>query len=252
MAKLAGAQEAPLHRDCTAPVYRLMRGVAAIGPARLRQFSNDNDLSVDYAEGYGLLGGFKPPEVLSTYISVRCRKCDKCLDAKRRQWTAKAIVEHMRSTRTWFGTLTVGPDRRLWAKAVAMRETRARRCEALADLKPSDQTKAIARVLLPEITRWLKRVRKNAGAPFRYLLVVEAHQDHFPHFHLLLHETGQPVGKRVLEGAWRYGFSQFRLLPQHEMRAVGYVCKYISKSPQTRIRASRRYGQSEASSYGGD
>src|SRR3546814_2282418 len=49
------------------------------------------------------------------------------------------------------------------------------------------------------------------GVPLRYLLVVEPHDDGFPHFHILMHEQDSPVRKALLEEQWRSGFSHWRL-----------------------------------------
>lgn len=181
------------------------------------------------------------PMVTTVVISVRCRKCSRCLSFKRRQWTAKAICEVRQASRTWFVTLTVGPDRRLWATMAAQKKSLRSRCEEWDYVSPIDRTKAIAAELQPEVSRWLKRVRKQSGARLRYLLVVEAHKDGFPHFHLLVHELGQPIGERILRRQWKWGFAQAKLLD--DVAGAGYVCKYITKSPQTRINASLRYGQ---------
>src|SRR3546814_836309 len=81
------------------------------------------------------------------------------------------------------------------------------------------------------------------GVPLRYLLVVEPHDDGFPHFHILMHEQDSPVRKALLEEQWRSGFSHWRLVKNEDPRSVYYACKYLTKSHQTRVRASRRYGQ---------
>ena len=210
-----------------------------------------HDPFVDWYEDDGKviwLPGREPwterPQVMTAWVRVACRKCDECLRHKRRLWTARAIAETRNALRTWFGTLTVSPERRFQATMLAERKANLRRCERLADLTDLARTKAIAAELAPEVTRWLKRVRKQSAAPLRYLLVVEAHADGFPHFHLVLHETSlTQVSKRTLEGQWHYGFSSWRLVPHGEMRQVTYVCKYLTKSAQTRVRASRHYGQ---------
>jgi hypothetical protein len=126
---------------------------------------------------------------------------------------------------------------------MADREATTRRAESLDAMPPIERTKLVAKQLMPEVTRWLKRVRKQSGASLRYLLVVEPHQDGFPHFHMLVHEASTQVSKRILEGQWNYGFSKWKLVPPGEMRHVAYVCKYVAKSAQARIRASRQYGQ---------
>lgn len=237
-----GSDAAPFHGDCRSPVDRMLRGVESLALARLKDLAA-NDW--DFADGYGWIGPspIGSPDTRTVAVRVRCRKCPECLAQKRRMWTARAIDEIGRSMRTWFGTLTVSPERRFHAMMLADRESARRWAAPLNAQSPQDRTKLIAAQLLPEVTRWLKRVRKNSGAPLRYLLVAEAHKDGFPHFHLLLHERGHPVGKRALEGSWTYGISHFRLVPIGEVKQAAYVCKYIAKSPQTRIRASRRYGQ---------
>ncbi|AZI37897.1 hypothetical protein NT2_13_00600 [Caenibius tardaugens NBRC 16725] len=242
-AHVNGTDAAEFHGDCTSPIDRALRGVGSPLLAALAQWKVDED--IDYADGYGLIGEFAPPNTRTVFVRVRCRKCEACLGYKRRLWTARAIYEVRQSMRTWFGTLTVGPERRLWAQMVADKRAVMARGESLSSLSSVERTRALAAVLAPEVTRWLKRVRKAARSDkLRYLLVTEAHSDGFPHFHLLLHERGQPVSKRTLEAKWLYGFSNWRLVPAGEIRQVGYVCKYIAKSAQTRVRASRHYGQS--------
>ena len=244
-AHIAGTDAFELHRDCLKPVDQPLWGVQSVLEARLKEFAENDNLDAAEMDGVRWTkGGFDRPKARLVWVRVRCRKCEKCLEWKRGMWTARAIHEVRQSMRTWFGTLTVGPERRLWAQMVADKYAVQTRNESLSGLTGVERTRAIARVLSPEVTKWLKRVRKAARSEgLRYLLVVEPHGDFFPHFHLLLHERGQPVGKRLLEEKWRYGFSQFRLIPTGEVKAVGYVCKYISKSAQTRVRASRLYGQ---------
>lgn len=236
-----------MHGDCKAPRDVALRGVEALLLKQLAAIREDP--FVDYADGYGWLPGREPrpeaPRTRTVYLRVRCRKCPACLKHKRRLWTARGIAEVRTSMRTWFGTLTVSPERRFQAKLLADKRSTTRRGEALSELSSVERTRAIAAELNPEVTRWLKRVRKQSGAKLRYLLVCEPHKDGFPHFHLLLHERGQPVSKRLLESQWTYGFSNWRLVPAGEVAQVGYVCKYITKSAQTRIRASRHYGQQD-------
>lgn len=109
-------------------------------------------------------------------------------------------------------------------------------------MSSENQFRYLVKYLNQEIDRYLKRVRKS-GAPFRYLLVSEAHKDGFPHFHLLVHEAALPLTKRLLESNWRLGYSQFRLVNNSDPRSAFYVCKYLAKSAQTRVRASKGYGR---------
>lgn len=183
----------------------------------------------------GVLGETASP--LPVEFSARCRKCPGCLRHRQRLWTARAIDETKASKRTWFCTLTVRPEDRFRMDLIAERYAMIRR---LADEPPEEVFRLRAKIVGQEVTRWLKRVRKNSGAKLRVLLVTESHKDGYPHFHALIHETSGTVTKRVLEAGWRVGFSQFRLC---DPGASGYVAKYLSKVALTRVRASRHYGQ---------
>jgi len=250
-AMLDGSNAANLAGKCLRPIDRPLRGVEMLLPKQLATvrhdpfvdwYVNDNG-TTEWVPGRAPFAADKP-KVQTAWVRVACRKCEECLKHKRRLWTARAMAETRNALRTWFGTLTVSPGRRFQAMLLAERKALQRRCERLDDLTSIERTKAIAAELAPEVTKWLKRVRFVSKAHLRYLLVVEAHADGFPHFHLLLHETSlAQVSKRTLEGQWTYGFSSWRLVPAGEMRQVTYVCKYLTKSAQTRIRASRKYGQ---------
>lgn len=252
-AYVRGSDAANLAGDCEDPFTVTMRGQ---GPLIFNQLKTINeDPFVDwYQDRAGSLqwvpgreaDAALPPTVLTVHVKVRCRKCFPCLRAKERLWMARSIHEVRSASRTWFGTLTVGPDRRFWAKCKATNTVLQRRCEAFEKLSPRERTRALDAEISPEITRWLKRVRKASSAPLRYLLVCEPHKDGFPHYHLLLHELGQPVGKRTLQEKWGWGFSRFTLVESGSVREAMYACKYLTKSPQTRIRASRRYGQAQS------
>lgn len=95
----------------------------------------------------------------------------------------------------------------------------------------------------PEITKYLKRVRKQSKCSFRYLLVMEAHKSGLPHYHMFLHETpsGGEVPKRILKYQWHLGFTDFKLVDDAHRRA-DYICKYLAKSNLARVRASKGYG----------
>ena len=249
-AAIIGSPYAKMHGDCENPVFIDVRGQGSLLPKRIAALRDDPFL--DWVEGPG--ARFLPrqalwhtdvvPDVRSVTLAVRCRKCPRCLVAKSRLWTARAFTEMNQSVRSWFCTLTVGPDRRFWAKAAAESLVANRWCETWADISEAQRFKAIERQLAPEVTRWLKRVRKNSGASLRYLLVSESHKDGFPHYHLILHEQGGSVTKRTLQDAWRWGFSRVNVVDQDSKgSAAWYVCKYLTKSAQARVRASRTYGQ---------
>ena len=174
----------------------------------------------------------------------RCRKCEACLAHRRRLWTARASDELKAAHRTWFATLTVSPENRFVASMRAAALAGSAGHGTWASMSAENQYRYLVKYLNGEIDRFLKRVRKN-GAPFRYLLVSEAHKDGFPHFHLLIHEAALPLTKRLLESNWRLGYSQFRLVNNGDPRSAFYVCKYLAKSALTRVRASKRYGRDQ-------
>lgn len=188
---------------------------------------------------------------------MKCRQCEYCLKQRANEWKARAKREVALSERTWFFTLTLSPEEQLkasytaelqaskeglkWHELVSCRpgEDQGERSRRLS----SEQFKRRHDAIGPHIQTWLKRVRKESGAKFRYLIVAEAHKSGLPHYHGLIHEVGgeQPVRKRTLQGQWKLGFSQFRLV--EDDREAAYVCKYLSKSVLARVRASNRYGK---------
>lgn len=190
----------------------------------------------------GLPSQFEGKGPLPLTLVNRCRKCANCLLHRRRLWTARAIDEIAAANRTWFGTLTVSPENRfammLRAERAKLRASR----EAFSSLGITEQFSLLSRAMGVEITLWLKRLRAAHPEPFRYLLVMEAHKDGFPHGHVLIHEGVTPITKRKLEDQWRSGFSHWRLVGD-DPRAASYVCKYLNKSALSRVRGSQRYGR---------
>lgn len=197
--------------------------------------------TLDYIEAYNNLDPLGGKVFVD--IETRCRRCDNCLKHRKRLWAARAIAETMASNRTWFGTLTVNPAERFRLSLIADQRSLARGHGPLASSHRSNQFKHLVWAISPEITKWLKRVRAQSGAPLRYLLVSEAHKDGFPHFHLLIHEPSRPVTERMLRRQWRFGFSHWRLVDRMDKRAAAYVCKYLTKDALTRVRGSVRYGR---------
>jgi len=246
LAAVALTDAAPFHGDCARPITHEIRGRESDLLSRLRTYARDD---VDYVDGYGWLGRPSTMAITDTaYVQVRCRRCEQCLAYRRRLWTARAIAETRMSMRTWFVTLTFAPQWRWQAEALAAKLCRERRAESFTALSADEQFRAIERQTSAEVTRWLKRVRKNSSASLRYLLVSEAHSDGFPHYHLLVHQTDDmAVTKRQLQLAWRTGFSNCKLISNWDAKATGYVCKYLSKTASTRVRASQKYGAAKAS-----
>lgn len=178
---------------------------------------------------------------LTLTMLVRCRKCDACRRYRSRLWAARAMAETKASARTWFGTLTLAPEARYRLLAqVSARMTRGG--VDFERLAPIDKFREYAAEGGKELTLFLKRVRKESGAPLRYIAVTEEHRSGDPHWHLLIHETHAltPVRKSVLGPQWRLGYSQWRLADTGSAR---YVCKYLAKTCMARVRASLSYGE---------
>lgn len=218
-ARTKGLTLTEYHGDCSAPVYHHLFG---------------------YPDEVCVRLGIEPDRPVAQEMTVRCRKCPDCLRHRARLWAARAADEIKVSQRTWFATLTLRPDRALQARyaAHARLDEPQGRCNDEGKLFAE-----MARFVAPELTLFLKRIRKNSSAKLRYLLVCEAHKSGIPHWHALIHENGSdPVTKRQLDEAWRWGFAKFKLIDGDESTAPYYVSKYLSKSALTRVRASKSYG----------
>lgn len=186
----------------------------------------------------------------TVYLDVPCGKCARCLSRRRALWVRRAQAECVRveTRRTWFCTLTANPETQLRWTGEAFRR--------LSDGGTTPQTlnegewyaercKEAGR----DLTKFVKRVRKNSGALLRCVWVFEKHDGHgphagLPHIHGLIHECSDtPVKYRLLKSEWKHGHAKFVLTDAHESeRVVGYVMAYLMKSHTVRVRASRRYG----------
>ena len=177
-------------------------------------------------------------------LSVRCRKCDNCRKVRAWQWRLRMKAEVDRGNRTWFTTLTLSPEQHSLARMGAIRRLKISGV-AWGDLHPDEQFAEIVRELGPELTKYVKRVRKNSAARFTYACVTEKHKTGLPHFHMLWHEieTDSRIKWKQLHSAWRMGFSLHKLIPADEGKKVAaYVAKYLSKSLASRVRCSQGYG----------
>lgn len=172
-------------------------------------------------------------DAIKTDLMVRCRKCPACLDMRRRLWAHRASIEAEAAERSWFGTLTLSPavQSRLWATV------------AVSDATPERMYERCVREFAPEVTKYVKRVRKQSQAGIRYMMVAEPHKTWRPHYHMLLHECSGLVTKRILDGQWPHGFTQWRLVAAEETgKVAGYIAKYLAKSVHCRVRSSLHYG----------
>lgn len=172
-----------------------------------------------------------------------CRKCPKCLAKRASRWRLAASHEIANAERTWFGTLTLNPSSLHSLEAET--RVRLRRAAVNPDKLPGDEIwRELVRTIGKELTKFLKRVRKNSQARLRYVAVYERHKSGVPHIHLLIHEYETPVPYRVLQAAWKLGFTHFKLVDSR--KAATYVSKYLSKSLCARVRASQGYGKYES------
>lgn len=184
---------------------------------------------------------------MSITLITPCRKCDMCRKARSFLWQVRTIQELKAAPRTWFGTLTMSPvaQFRMLSQARHEAHTRAIKWE---ELSYDERFRRVANTSLKEVTKYIKRVRKNSGVPLRYICVTEQHKTGLPHFHLLIHEVElRPVTHKILSQAWVLGFEKWRLvdLSIEPKRSARYICKYLTKDALTRIRASQHYGQTE-------
>lgn len=197
----------------------------------------------DRGEKYIVVRPFKENTPAVLEIETRCRKCSACLWARQRRWYGAAMQELALAPRTWFGTLTLSPDNQFKYQLLAQKRCLKRSVD-YHTLSASEQYVERHNAIGQEITRYLKRVRKNSGAKLRYLLVAERHKSGEPHYHMLLHEVnhGGKVLHRHLSKAWTLGFENWRLSDPLKPRSAAYLCKYLAKSAEARVRASQRYG----------
>lgn len=243
----------------------LAKQALALGGQRLTLGSTSWDVSGDCESASGvtvsgrfLRGQFYVPEngfsVLhgrvkrqgtpqTIFLQVRCGKCAKCRRLRRRIWTARALEECRRAVRTWLVTLTADTGSHFLYETRARHNGRQRGYD-YDTLSESERFGEVCREMGAELTKYVKRVRKESGAKLRAMWVFEAHKSGAPHIHGLVHEVEAiPVTWRCLNAQWKDGFSHEVLLT--DPRKSAYAAKYLSKEGLCRVRASRGYGQSK-------
>lgn len=214
---------------------------SVVGHVRVPAFTESKMITVDQSS----------PLPVTVQLTARCRKCPRCLRVRARLWFARARAEVAKSSRTWFGTLTLSDES--YFRFVS--QTRHRLFLGGTDLDAlpaAVRFGEINREIGIELQKYLKRVRKQSEAKLRYILVAEAHKSGKHHYHALVHEceAAKPVRKIVLDGQWNktMGFTQWRLVHKETSedvnKAAWYVCKYVSKDAAARVRASSHYGAS--------
>lgn len=166
---------------------------------------------------------------LCCYVYVRCRRCSGCMKLRQYAWMARAAHEQAFAKRTWFVTLTYGPNRRraIMATASGARE------------RNSPPSQRLISAAGGYVTKFIKTIRKR-GFELRYIFCPELHRDGFPHWHGLIHDTRGDLKWADISSAWSAGFSVVKLVK--DANALRYVTKYLSKDRMGRVRASLNYG----------
>ena len=96
------------------------------------------------------------------------------------------------------------PTLRVVSDAHARGQTCFSASRPVEELTDADWFNLVVDECARSVTLWLKRLRRSRSAgSVRYLLVAEAHKSGQPHFHVLLHEYGQPIPARELEAVER-------------------------------------------------
>lgn len=187
-----------------------------------------------------LQGKRLPGRSFGLTLFTRCRKCARCLKRRSILWARRATDEITFSPRTWFATFTARPAEQSLLRMRASHRLRQGGTDLRA-LSPAQQFEELCKEFGSELTLYLKRLRKNTGAKFRYLLVAERHKSGLPHFHALIHEYESGALKHAqLTSAWKLGFTKFKVV--NAVQTAWYVAKYLAKSSEARVRASRDYG----------
>lgn len=187
-----------------------------------------------------------PGHIFGLTLFAPCRKCRVCLKRRMIRWAKAGTLEIVQSARTWFGTITLSPHNHALLRMATSKRLRSGGTD-YDSLSAEHKFAETMREYGYEVTKWLKRVRKNTGAPLRYMLTAEPHKSGLIHFHVLVHEidSARPVRHAQLSSSWKLGFTKFKLVNCRENvdRSAWYVAKYLSKSNTSRVRASLGYGR---------
>ncbi|MBR1134130.1 rolling circle replication-associated protein [Bradyrhizobium iriomotense] len=193
-------------------------------------------------------GGPGFESLLQLRMHVRCRKCERCRRMRRADWFERAKAELQQAERSWFVTLTFNDITQFKALALARKKATARSL-VWETLTPDVQFTLHAAAAYTEyVQKFWKRVRKSTGGNIRLLAVAEAGDENQRlHFHAFVHQQhgSKPVGERDLRSKWRgfgCGWLEAKLVDDNP-KGAGYVCKYIAKGNEARVRASARYGK---------
>lgn len=204
-----------------------------------------DDIVVDPAERAKRFVSVPPKgTMMEVVLTSPCHKCPACLRKRGTVWRYRAKAETASAMRTWFGTLTMRPDEH--ARILALVNVKLEARAVTYGLLPfGEQFVERHNATSPELTKYLKRVRKSASGRLRHLIIAEAHLSGLPHWHVLIHECeAGGTTERELRGQWKLGFSKWNLVT--DLKQATYLCKYLTKAASARVRASKRYGQPTA------
>lgn len=205
--------------------------------------------------------------------TARCRKCEACMNYRAWQWRERGQAEFRSHLVTLFGTFTMSPEQHYLLDARIASGACGRQSRDLRDLSAQELFAARVQAFGDELTKYVKVIREGRCGErphLRYLLVAETHDSDKtsevmrgrPHYHVMLHTNTPHLLVREdewltdrkgrihvresawLRSSWTFGFTTFERA-QNE-KAVWYVCKYISKAMDARVRASQSYGISRS------
>lgn len=201
-------------------------------------------------------------------------------------WAARSISEYKFWPVTVFGTLTASPEQhgRLDLRAHILARENNQDFDCISEIERFGYRSSAFGEEVTKWIKRIRETGPNGRVPVRYLVVAEMHDGdrtspemrYRPHFHIMLHDCsakliqGSPLEaftagqdgewRRVkdLKGArhvyvtddafirkeWKLGFSKFQFA--EDSKAAFYVCKYIAKTMQSRVRASKSYGDPES------
>lgn len=194
--------------------------------------------SVDQFDREVLLqGSASNPTFVDLY--VRCRRCETCRANTYRRWYARTMQEMMISQKAYLVTPTFNGEHRNEINVGAV----------LRMIGDDDLTEwgALNKASYEFVKKAFKRVRsrnKRESRPvtLRYLAVSEAHEDGFPHYHILIFaDKRYGLNDCLFTEFVKMGRTTVDLVKDPQ-RQVGYCLKYILKSGQHSIRASLNFG----------
>lgn len=230
-----GVVEWDVSADCSSPRYVEYWGRREIRPTKLQVTT--------WEELLGAINSHdaRRDDPVTVEMWTRCRRCPPCLKARGIGWAYRAKAEIAAAPRTWFGTLTLSPENH-WLMQTRATARLSAGGTVFEQLSPAEQFQERHQEISREITKYLKRVRKESGIPLRYFLVCEAHKSGLPHYHILIHEVvdGQTVKHSTVRSQWPLGYSRWKLCENAD--AAWYCAKYLTKAALARVRASQAYG----------